>query len=392
MNIQSFSKEITKQFRRHINNLNKRIRDKRIKISKPYLLPTAVRVIETPTLLIAELIGARNTNVDSIYSLTSLTPETSRSGTDYFSPGFLTPNPIKGIKITHHNNINGLVLTTKYEKSTFIDKCGIELPSTQIQLIDADTPLLIDADSDVICLQDISIIRASNQRVLFRYISSAVIFQNNHTIESIDDELKNYIFRLNPTFGLVTDSSLIPGSLARQIHSLADQPVKEKLLDRLLRENTDIFARALGRRSAKFQVHLEWQNKTPGMPTLSIPDFMLERDDGYFDILDVKKGLRKSKLTKNCPARPGFKSDVNDLISQLETYAEYFDSVENCIWAEKNYGIRIKNIKIIGVIGNYDSIDLDILERLKKRSPNLQLIDYNSLANMISRVSHYATA
>lgn len=95
-------------------------------------------------------------------------------------------------------------------------------------------------------------------------------------------------------------------------------------------------------------LHFKWQSQTkPGIK----PDFMIEKPNGFSDILEFKLPDLKGNTTVGKTNRETLSSEINSYISQTRTYRTYFEDPNNRTWAERTFGIKVHYPKKILVVG-----------------------------------------
>ncbi len=159
---------------------------------------------------------------------------------------------------------------------------------------------------------------------------------------------------------------------------------RETSIGRFLEQNPDILSAALGFRRAKHEVRLPWQGNC-NLPDI-VPDFFLERDDGYWDICDLKTALILEQLLTTGPVqRRKLKECVMEGVAQLLHYRRYFQEQANADYAHATHGIKIRNPRLILVIGHRDNLPKEELALGSEAlHPDLQIIDYDTVATMYS--------
>ena len=155
----------------------------------------------------------------------------------------------------------------------------------------------------------VDLIRTDSLRVLFRTISTAFVVRKSEEATNLSSWLiqtaqgyannKDYFDILGLNIGF--DASY--EGFARQLASLSDLKVSEPTIDRLIQTHAHLFAKALGYRRALSQIELQWIKREDNDPIISKPDYFLEREDGFFDILDLKKALLHKPVTTGKKAR-----------------------------------------------------------------------------------------
>jgi hypothetical protein len=110
---------------------------------------------------------------------------------------------------------------------------------------------------------------------------------------------------------------------------------------------------------------------------------MVQRDDGFFDIYDLKTAAPNRKsITKGKRNRRRFIDYVEEGIAQLAHYEEYFRYDENCKFAFENYGIKVSNPNLYLVAGNLENANEQQLDEACRKLKNIKVIDYDTLSGM----------
>ncbi len=106
-------------------------------------------------------------------------------------------------------------------------------------------------------------------------------------------------------------------------------------------ENNKVVFDVMGYQAAHPLKHLpldeEMKAKT-GVTYLE-PDFILQRRNSIYEILDLK--TPQEKLIRDIPNRETFYSKINEYISQVGNYSEYFDDKANRDWVKKSHSIDV---------------------------------------------------
>lgn len=111
----------------------------------------------------------------------------------------------------------------------------------------------------------------------------------------------------------------------------------------------------------------------------------MERHDGGYDILDLKKALIP-KVTIGKMNRLRFSSYVRELIAQLDGYRRYFSSPENANWV-KDQGITVNdNLRLIGIVGNHNNFERDRVDlAIGAHRNDFQIISYSEIINLLRK-------
>ena len=254
---------------------------------------------------------------------------------------------------------------------------------------DSNLPFLISEDTHDIYFQNIHIISKLDTYYSYRKHSSTLIISKKVT----EKELKiifnrqlniNNIRSKNSITGLRTFSFVIG-----ELKTLAYLKVHETTIDRFLQLNSIFFAKSLGYKSAKSNVNLELKvHKNEFDKNMKlIPDFMLEKSDGYYDILDLKIGLLSFNFALGNWSNARFSSYGQKLLGQLKGYERYFSFKENAEWVYKKYGIKIREPKLIGIAGNHNNFNHEVVRlALENHSNDFVLYSYNDLSELMEKV------
>lgn len=114
------------------------------------------------------------------------------------------------------------------------------------------------------------------------------------------------------------------------------------------------------------------------------PDLVIERRDGFFDIVDLKTIIDKSKnITKGAHKRRRFIDYVNEGIAQLNNYRDYFRYEKNRNHAFSKYKIKVQVPKLYLIVGSYDNVnDDEVREACRSHRDDLVIIDYDTLNSL----------
>lgn len=89
-----------------------------------------------------------------------------------------------------------------------------------------------------------------------------------------------------------------------------------------------------------YEPTFKWLSHSPTPRKDINPDLMIQRTDGYYDIVDLKTGeLFLKSLTVGKKERKHLHSKAINGISQLANYREYFQYSENAEFAKSQYNI-----------------------------------------------------
>ncbi|MET2985896.1 hypothetical protein [Aureibaculum conchae] len=248
---------------------------------------------------------------------------------------------------------------------------------------DSDLPFIVNNDTTGLFFNNFLVFSKMEGIYSFRRHSSTIIITKNTNIRQFN-KILNSIFNIND---FRKNKSLNgwrkKSDIISELKSLAYHKVHETTIDKFLQLNSHLFAKALGYKSAKSNINLELQvHKDKFEKNLKlIPDFMLEREDGFYDFLDLKVGLLSYDFALGNWSNARFSSYGQNLLGQLKGYKRYFSSKENADWVYDKYKVKIKDPKLIGIAGNHNNFIHETVKlALENHSNDFVLYSYNDLA------------
>ncbi len=179
-------------------------------------------------------------------------------------------------------------------------------------------------------------------------------------------------------------------SIMMQLQSLfLSDGIHETTTGSFINKHSQVIERAFKTKKLIYEPYLNWiehdgsVNKNENAIN---PDLLIMREDGYFDIVDLKlAGLRFKKLTKGERRRRRFIDYVQEGLAQLANYEFYFKFDGNRDHAENKYGLHVKDPQLILVVGNLENFDYDeVAEALRTNdSKRFTIIDYDTLSRSV---------
>lgn len=221
-----------------------------------------------------------------------------------------------------------------------------------------------------------------------KYINHLEIVSPSFNIREYRTALEKRLFQLtsnsiNSLFGVqyVKDinhrSQLLSGHFANMF---LIPNVRETTIGEFLKANPHIINKAFDCHRFVYEPYLEWIEGNERYPDIN-PDLMIEREDGFFDIVDLKTIKDESNsITKGPHKRRRFIDYVGEGIAQLGHYREYFTYEKNRSHAFSKYGIKVDNPKLILVVGSYDNVHAEeVREACRMYKEELEIRDYDTL-------------
>jgi len=231
-------------------------------------------------------------------------------------------------------------------------------------------------------------INSDKNRIRIKPILSAFIFRNNIKNKELYSQFKHLI---NHEEVMCVNSAL--NSDYEKIHKVGQLQglyysanIHETTIGEYLSKHPDLIYSAFDTNVFIYEPTLKWIEHDGTCEDQAInPDLFIRRKDGYYDLIDLKKAkLEKTNLTTGPRKRRRPKYDVLDGITQLGNYEEYFNYPKNRQFAEDKYGIKIKDPKLILVIGTWDNVDAEEMDQaLRAIKNNYEILDYDTFCGMM---------
>jgi hypothetical protein len=215
-------------------------------------------------------------------------------------------------------------------------------------------------------------------------LSSYVVKSGINSDELI--ELFNWIISDNLAINIHTarrDKKKI--IIAGQLQSMFLFPsLRETTIGQFINLHPEIVKKAFKTEHFVYEPSLDWVEHDGTCEDQAInPDLMIKRNDGYYDIYDLKNALlTKDNLTKGGRRRRRFIDYVEEGIAQLANYREYFRYDKNARFAEERYGIVVDNPQLVLVVGSFENAKIDEINQACRRYEGITVIDYDTLCQL----------
>ena len=158
-----------------LNHLNRLISERKLNIPFSYSFSNLLRVAESPSHFVCELIGAKLYKPsEKIILDCPKKPENFKNTISYFIPYTKQDNVSATVKISANDiSLTGLRLSTGHDYELVNKKINFPLPDNLINRKIADTPLLIKPSVNTCTLNNMTLIKIDNLRLIYRYIPAA---------------------------------------------------------------------------------------------------------------------------------------------------------------------------------------------------------------------------
>ena len=183
-------------------------------------------------------------------------------------------------------------------------------------------------------------------------------------------------------------------TVAGQLQNMYLLPkLRETTIGEFLKLHPEIIKKAFKTKHFEYEPYLQWLEHDGTCDDKAInPDLLVQREDGYYDIYDLKTAaLTKKNVTKGGRKRRRFIDYVEEGVAQLVNYEEYFSYPKNVEHAQKKYGIRIKNPKLVLIVGNWENSSPEEVQQASRRYPNIKIIDYDTFCHLFIGISQPLT-
>lgn len=235
------------------------------------------------------------------------------------------------------------------------------------------------------CLDNCMIVNKAELSIRTKHIISAFIFSKDATEEDIVEMFNYSVKQYTKGIQIAVNEWSKKLILASQFQNIYLWPgLHETTIGEFLDKNREIIYEALKTNELVYEPYLKWIEKDQACEDDAInPDMLILRDDGYYDILDLKtieKSKRKLTAGERKRRRPA--SSVMTGIAQLANYKEYFDYDKNCSFAMEKYKIKVNLPKLILIIGSWENVNKVELEEATRMFNDVIVIDYDTLCHL----------
>lgn len=344
--------------------------------------PTTMLLTQSPQHLIVELTGISRRRVQLTIKKGRAKSANSYFGTDAPGPALFTMQEDDG---QDPGFIRSMSLATDeaWRKATQINPHLGALHASRV-LMGGEISRAFDlTDANHLNLGCVLILQSVGSRVCVRFVHEAVCIKESNSLDSFEKYLQRLLTSapirgIHMLPGLAKDRATTASTLFSNIYN---SPVGETTIGHYLDKNADVLKGALGAVDHRSEVRLRWRDGDSQPGTLSIPDLMLRRIDGFWDICDLKLPLHsKRSLTHRSKRRRGFIDGVDDGLGQLADYDAYFQTPENAEYARSKFGISVNNPRKLLIVGNGYNYNAEaVAQALRKYDSTYSVLSYDSL-------------
>ncbi|MDH0132823.1 hypothetical protein N7381_06170 [Pseudomonas asiatica] len=171
-----------------------------------------------------------------------------------------------------------------------------------------------------------------------------------------------------------------------QLQSMVLFPsLHETTIGEFLKLHPGVVERAFKSSRVLYEPYLTWEEHDGTCEDVAInPDLLVRREDGFYDIYDLKTALvDRARITKAQRKRRRFIDYVEEGISQLANYEEYFTYPKNAALALEKYDVVVKEPRLVLVVGSWENVDATEVEQAcRKYGGRVQVVDYDTVCHM----------
>jgi len=162
--------------------------------------------------------------------------------------------------------------------------------------------------------------------------------------------------------------------------------IRETTITAFLEANPSVLNYLFNTDTVLYQPRLEWVEGNPSEnEKFIIPDVLIKRRDGLYDICDFKTVAEKrDRITKGHHKRRRFIDYVQEGIAQLSNYEEYFTFSKNAVHALDKYEVSVSNPVLYLIVGSCENVSQEeIKEASRMLRNNIRVIDYDTLNTLL---------
>jgi hypothetical protein len=244
-------------------------------------------------------------------------------------------------------------------------------------------------DSNFFRVENVLLANALEGMVRVRHIRLSLIITKQTTTQEYSAFLRK-LLDIQDGSNLV-GMELVPSGEAEVVLGAAQfaniflmNKLHETSIGAFIDSHREILLSALEAQNLISQPELPWVTVSPDPSEHAIiPDLFVQRADRYWDVYDLKLALLdRREITTGPRRRRRFVYTVEDGMAQLAHYRDFLAIPQHAQWANERYGVTFSDPRFVLVVGNYENIDVEKVAEARRRFPDLELIDYDSLLQL----------
>jgi len=347
------------------------------------LFPSMLLCTRTPRHYIAELVGAREG-----FSELAVKRQRIASAEDYFGQ-FRGAESDPAILLRAARNTFGML--TLSQDITF-DQVRARFPfadlyPTKIRRSGGrGSPVAFGPGFQSCMFDNCMILNQLGEVFRAKHILNAIVV--SHSVSG--SELQEWLGEVQADSRVVGVHTCGPGlgevlATAAQFSALyLSSSVRETTLGEFLRDHPRVLEEAARALRFVYEPYLEWVEAPEGNEDTAInPDLLVQRDDGDWDIYDLKTALLDQQtITKGGRRRRRFVDTVEEGIAQLAHYREYFSYPDNRARTVQKYDAHVKAPRLVLVVGTLENVRAEEVREASRRLGEVSVIDFDSLMQL----------
>lgn len=395
MTFEKFETILVEYFNSYFYSLARKILNRSIPFYDRYLFPKILLLVRTPNHYIGELIG-----VNPLYTGLIVKKYKEDSIDKYFYQ--FSNQEEKKSSLNINGSFQNLTLAVNYQEELINKRFGsfykndrkMHFHNTMKPIgfgehflsCFFDNVTVINYDNNVHRIKNINFAIAINKNIdenIFK--NSLSQYVSSHIIRFTNNILHFYSF---PGLYIAKDKAISSLFLSGQFANVYFSDLRETLIGEFIKHHPQIILDSIGHNKLLYEPSFKWIEGNPNPQIQEInPDLMLQREDGFYDIVDLKNPkFDKSNITKGIPSRRRFIDYVDEAITQLANYERYFRFPKNQEYAFSKYGIQVKDPKLYLIVGNYENTSKKDVEDAAYKFNMLEekyiILDYDTIYSL----------
>jgi len=347
--------------------------------------PQMMIVTTLPDHFAVELVGGRRSNRELKVIKRKLDDEGL-----YFGQFHYPANTRAVVELNGQNTIKSFAIITKDARQELHRRLPAiaDMYPTSLNWVGPGEPpaLGFDASANYLHVEDMLLANALNSMVRVRHIRFSLVIAKDTKATDYHAYLDRLLSMVNGAE--VVAAQLIPRGKAEKVFGAAQfaniflmNQLHETSIGTFIDQHREILLSALEGQQLISEPHLTWVVPSPDPNEHAInPDLFVQRADGNWDVYDLKLALLNRKdLTIGERKRRRFVATIEDGIAQLAHYRDFLSIPEHAAQANTKYGVTFNRPRFVLVVGNYENVDAEKIAEARRRFPDLELIDYDSL-------------
>lgn len=271
---------------------------------------------------------------------------------------------------------------------------AVRMYETKFVCDGAEAMFAFSSEFGSLLLENTLIAAQSGAAQRIKHVVSSFIFRSNVDRNDLAAAMDHYLsgsdVRIVQGYADLVTKDLMVATQLQSLYMI--NKIRETTIGEFVRQHPHIIKRAFSTDDFIYEPSFKWLEHSGNCEDHSInPDLMIRRDDGCYDIYDLKTALLdKRQLTKNDRKRRALIDCVYDGANQLGNYREYFSYKKNAEHALEKYKVVVRNPKLTLVVGSWENYSAVEVAEACRMMPDLTVIDYDTMIHNFLRASTMA--